>query len=144
HEAAVGAVVALVERDGALEARPPVLLVPLPLHTLAVTREPPARPERLPYVDAQAVVRRALDHVLAERADLHHGRHAAAQELRHREIDAGPAPFLVLRLAAHRQHLEESRVPELWVAAVLDERPVERRPADVSVGRDQSRRDDAV
>jgi hypothetical protein len=75
---------------------------------------------------SQRPVRGALDHVLAEGADLHHGCHAAAQELGHREIDAGPAPFLVLRLAAHRQHLEEPRVPELRVAAVLDERPVER------------------
>ena len=124
--------------------RAPCLLVPLPLHALAVAREPPARPERLAHVDAQAVVRRALDHVLAQRADLHHRRHAAAQQLGHREVDAGAARFLVLGLAAHRQHLEEPRVPELRVAAILDERAVERRARDVGVGRDQAGRDDAV
>jgi hypothetical protein len=59
---------------------------------------------------------RALDHVLAERADLHHRGHAAAQQLGHREIHAGAAGLLVLRIAPHRQHLEEPRVPELRVA----------------------------
>src|SRR5438067_925066 len=51
---------------------------------------------------------------------------------------------LVLRLAAHGQHLEEARVPELRAAAVLDERAVERRAGDVGVGGDEARRQHAV
>ena len=105
--------------------------------------QPPGA-ERLAHVHAHPVVRRALDHVLAERADLHHRGDAAAQHLGHREVDAGAARLLVLGLGAHGQHLEQPRVPELRVAAVLDERPVERRAGDVGVGRDQPRRDDAV
>src|SRR5262249_41580722 len=44
---------------------------------------------------------------------------------------------LVLRRAADGQELEEPGVVELGIAAVLDERAVERRAADVRVGRDE-------
>jgi hypothetical protein len=86
----------------------------------------------------------ALDHIVAQAADLHARRDAPAQQLGHREIDAGPAGVLVLGLAADRQHLEESRVPELRAAAILDERAVERRASDVSVGGDEPGREDAI
>ena len=46
--------------------------------------------------------------------------------------------------AAHGQHLEEPRVPELGIAPVLDERPIEGRAGDVGVGRDEAGRDDAI
>ena len=73
-----------------------------------------------------------------------HGGDAAPEQLGHREVDAGAARLLVLGPAADRQHLEEARVPELRAAAVLDERAVERRAAEVGVGGDQAGRDDAV
>src|SRR5262249_22561832 len=54
------------------------------------------------------------------------------------------ASLLVLRVAPHGEHLEETREPELRVAAVLDEGAIEGRPADVSVGGDEAGRDDAI
>ena len=135
---------ATVEVDGALEPLAALLLVPLPFHALAVLGQPPPRPEGLAHVDAKAVVRSTLDDIVAEGADLHHRGDTAAQELGHGEIHAGPSRLLVLRLAPHGQHLEEPRVPELRVAAVLDEGAVERRAADVRVRGDEPGREDAV
>src|SRR5262244_1179224 len=138
HEVAVGAVVPLVELDGTGEALPTLLLVPFPFHSPAVAREPATGTERESHVDAQAEVAGARHDVLAGATDLPHGRDAAAEERDHREVDARAGRFLVLRRAADRQELEEAGVVELRVAAVLDERAVERRAADVRVGRDES------
>ena len=143
-EPAVGAVVLVEELHRPGEPLASRLLVPFPRHAAAVAREPAARAKRQPHVDAQPVVRGALDDVGAHGADLHAGRHPAAQQLGHREVHAGAAGRLVLRLAAHGQHLEEARVPELRAAAVLDERAVERRAGDVGVGGDEARRQHAV
>jgi len=144
HEVAVRAVVALVELDRSREPLPTLLLVPLPLDPPAVAREPAPGAEGQPHVDAQAEIRGARDDVLTGAADLHDGGDAAAQELGHREIDASPRRILVLRRAADRQELEEPGVIELGIAAVLDERAVERRAADVRVGRDEPGRQDEV
>src|SRR5262249_43581574 len=121
-----------------------LLLVPLPLDPPAIAREPAAGAEGESHVDAQAEVAGARDDVLAGAADLHHGGDAAAEELDHREVDARAGRLLVLRRAADRQQLEEAGVVELRVAAVLDERAVERRAADVRVGRDEPGRQDRV
>jgi hypothetical protein len=133
----VGAVVALVELDGPGEPLASLLLVPFPLDPPAVAREPAPGAEGEAHVHAQTVVRRAGRDVLAGAPDLHHRGHAAAEELDHREIHARARRLLVLRRAADRQELEEAGVEELGVAAVLDERAVERGAADVRVGRDQ-------
>src|SRR5207253_5858873 len=143
-EVTVGAVVPLVELDRPGEALAALLLVPLPLDPPAVAREPAAGAEGEAHVHAQAEVRGACDDVLAGAADLHHRRHAAAKQLGHREVDARPRGFLVLRRAADRQELEEAGVEELRVAAVLEERAVERRAADVGVRRDEPGRQDRV
>ena len=134
HEVAVGAVVPLVQLDGPGEPLAALLLVPFPLDPPAVAREPAPGAEGEPHVHAQAVVRGAGGDVLAGAADLHHGGDAAAEELDHREVHARARRLLVLRRAAHRQELEEPGVVELRIAAVLDERAVERRAADVRVG----------
>jgi hypothetical protein len=133
-----------VELDGATQSRLAGRLVELPLYAPAVVRDPAPGAEGLAHVHAQAEAAGRLHHVLALAADLHDGGAAAPQQLAHRELDAGPAPFLVLGGAAHGQHLEEPGEPELWVPAVLDERLVERRAGDVGVGRDEPGREDAV
>jgi hypothetical protein len=143
-EAAVGPVGARVEREGALETLPPLRLVPLPHYAPPVAREPAAGAEREPQVHAQPVARGALDHLLAEPADLHDGRDPAPQQLGHREIDAGTAGLLVLSPAPDREHLEQARVPELRATAILDERAVERGAPEVGVGGDEARREHAV
>ena len=138
HEPAVGAVVALVERERPREALPATRLVPLPLDPPAVRREPATRAERQAEVDAEAEVPRPLDDVIAHLADLEHRGHAAPEQLGHREVDAGAARRLVLGAVADRQRLEEARVVELGPSRVLDERAVERRARDVGVGRDET------
>ena len=144
NQTAVCAVVAVVEGQRPREPLAAALLVPLPVDAPAVLREPAARAEREPEVDAEAEVRRALDDVLAELADLEHGGHAAPEQLGHREVDAGAAGRLVLGAVADRQRLEEARVVELGPPRVLDERPVERRARDVRVGRDETGREHPV
>src|SRR5439155_10603366 len=95
NQIAVGAVPALVQLDRVGQPAPPLLLVPLPLHASAVAREPAARAEGETHVDAQTEVTGAGGHVLAGAADLHHGGHAAPQQLGHREVDARPRRLLV-------------------------------------------------
>src|SRR5439155_16939522 len=134
----------LVELDRPGEALAALLLVPLPLDPPTVAREPAAGAKGEAHVHAQAEVRGACDDVLAGAADLHHRRHAAAKQLGDREVDARPRGFLVLRRAADRQELEEAGVEELRVAAVLEERAVERRAANVGVRRDELGSQDRV
>ena len=54
------------------------------------------------------------------------GEAAAAKQFRHREVHARPPALVILGFAAHRQHLEQARIPELGIAPVLDEGAVER------------------
>ena len=115
-EVAVGALVALVERDRARQTLAPSRLVPLPVDAPAVLREPSPRAEGEPEVDPEPEVPGALDDVVGELADLEHGRHPAPEQLGHREVDAGPARLRVLRAVADRQRLEEPRVVELRAA----------------------------
>ena len=143
-QTAVGAVEAVVKGQRPREPLTPALLVPLPVDAPTVLREPPSRAEGEPEGDAEAEVRRALDHVLAELADLEHGGHSAAEQLGHREVDAGAAGRLVLGAVSDRQRLEEARVVELGPSRVLDERPVERGARDVRVGRDEAGREHAI
>src|SRR4030095_9609897 len=100
-------------------AAAPLLLVPYPLDAPAVASEPAAGPEGEAHVDAQAVVGSPGGDVLAGPADLHHRGHAAAQHLGHGEVDARARRLLVLGGAADGQELEEARVEELRIAAVL-------------------------
>src|SRR4026208_1608200 len=80
---------------------------PPPPAALAPSGEPAPGAEGLAHVAPQAVVRGAVHHVLAVPADLHHGGHAAAEQLGHREVHARPPTPVVLGLATHRQHPHE-------------------------------------
>ena len=141
---AVGAVEAVVEGQRPREPLAAPLLVPLPVDAPAVLREPAPRSEGQRAVDAEAEVRGALGHVLAELADLEHRGHAAPEQLGHREVDAGAAGRVVLRAVSDRQGLEETGVVELGPPGVLDERPVERGARDVRVGGDEAGREHTV
>ena len=99
-QTAVRAVEAVVEGEGPRQPLAAPLLVPLPVDAPAVLREPAPRAEGEPEVDAEAEVPGALDDVLAELSDLEHRRHAAPEELGHREVDAGAARRLVLGAVA--------------------------------------------
>ena len=112
-EAPVRAVPAVVERQRPRQSLASAVLVPLPVDTSAVLREPPSRSEGEPEVHPEADVPRALQDVVSELADLQHGRDASAEQLGHREIDARAARRLVLGAVADRQGLEESRAVEL-------------------------------
>src|SRR6185436_149054 len=121
-QAAVRAIDAIVKGERPGQSLPAALLVPLPLDAPAVLREPAPGAEREPEVDPEPEVPGALGDVLAELADLEHGRHAAPEELGHGEVHAGPARRLVLGAIAHRERLEEAREVELRAPGVLDER----------------------
>jgi hypothetical protein len=138
NEVAVGAVVLLDEARRPPQALAPRLFVPLPHDAAPIACEPPPRAERQPFVDTDPEAFGALRDGLAVPADVEDGGHAAAQQLRHREIDARERALCVLRAVAHRQVFEEPRIPELRAAAVLDERAVERRAAEVRVRADES------
>jgi hypothetical protein len=140
----VRAVVLFHEARGLSQARLPGRLVPFPRDPLAVAREPAAGAEREAFVHAQPELLGALGHVLALAADVEHGRDAAPEQLGHGEVDARPGALFVLRAVANGQVLEESRVPELRAAAVLDERAIERRAAEVRMRADEARGEDAV
>src|SRR5205823_376521 len=104
-----------------------------------VAREPPPGAERESLVHAQADTLGALGDRIRLAADVENGCDAAAQELGHREVDAGERRLLVLRAVAHRQELEQARVPELRAPAVFDERAIERRAAEMRVRADEPR-----
>ena len=107
HEIAVGAVVLLDELGGLSQALPPCFLVPFPDDAPPVAREPAPRAEREPFVDTQTETLRALGHRVGVAADVQHGGDTAAQQLGHREVDAGERTLEILRAIADRQVLEQ-------------------------------------
>src|SRR5439155_23953363 len=129
---------ACMELDGAPESRFPSRLVPLPVDAAPVAGEPAPRAEGASQVDAEAEAGGGRDDALVGEADLEDGGRASAEQLGHREVDAGRGGRVVLRAGADREHLEEPRVEELGRPGVLDERAVEGRLVDVSVRRDEA------
>ena len=103
----MGAVVLLDELSGLAQALPSCFFVPFPDDAPPVSREPAARAEREPFVDTQTETLRALGHRVGLATDVQHGGDTAAQQLRHREVDAGERALEILRAIAHRQVLEQ-------------------------------------
>ena len=138
------AIDALDELDRPPETRLARFLVPLVLHLLAVARQPAPGAVAVGDVGAHAAALGGSGGVIALAADLHHRRRARADQFGHRVVDRGMARRLVDRRAAHRQHLGEAGHGELPPPAILDERLVERRLAQVRMRVDESRRDDLI
>src|SRR5438093_1397393 len=70
---------------------------------------------------------------------LEDGGRPSAEQLGHREVDAGRGGRVVLRAGPDREHLEEARVEELGCPGVFDERAIEGRRVDMGVRRDEAR-----
>ena len=138
------AIDALDELHRPPEARFARLLVPLVLHLLAVARQPAPGAVAIGDVGAHAAALGGGGGVVALAADLHHRRRARADQFGHRVVNRGVARRLVNRRRAHRQHLGEAGHRELPPPAILDERFVERRLAQMRVRVDEPRRDDLV
>ena len=83
------AVVLLDEADGALHVAQPGLFVPGVLHLFAVVGVPAAGAVAETHVEAHADAAGLAHGLLAEGADLHHGRGAGAQQLGHGVGEAG-------------------------------------------------------
>ena len=132
----------LDEFDGRLHVGQSSRLVPVVLDRLAVVGVPAAGAVALADVGPDPEPFGLGDDLVAVRADLDDGGRAGAQQLRHREGDAGAVGGIVGGGRAGREVFEQAGEVELTAAPVLDEALVERRFVQVGVGVDQPRRED--